>query len=71
MSGYCNRKITTDEAKKIDIRELQRRQSLYCGNTGELFWHNARAKEQVGLIRFEVLPSQKVLPTNITVTFDE
>ena len=56
MSGYCNRKITTDEAKKIDIRELQRRQSLYCGNTGELFWHNARAKEQVGLIRFEVKP---------------
>ena len=56
MSGYYNRKMTTDEAKKIDIRELQRRQSLYCGNTGELFWHNARAKEQVGLIRFEVKP---------------
>ena len=54
MSGYYNRKMTTDEAKKIGIRELQRRQSLYCGNTGELFWHNARAKEQVGLIRFEV-----------------
>ena len=56
MSGYYNRKMTTEEAKKIDIRELQRRQSLYSGNTGDLSWHNARAKEQVGLIRFEVKP---------------
>lgn len=54
MSGYYNRKMTTDEAKKIDIRELQRRQSLYCGNTGELFWHNAKTKESTGRIVFIV-----------------
>ena len=54
MSGYYNRKMTTDEAKKIDIRELQRRQSLYCGNTGELSWHNAKTKESTGRIGFIV-----------------
>jgi hypothetical protein len=56
MSGNYDRKMTTEEAKKIDIRELQRRQSLYCGNTSELSWYNARTKEQIGCIGFEVKP---------------
>ena len=55
MSGYYNRKMNTDESRKIDIRELQRKKQLYSGNTGELSWCNARTKESKGRIVFEVM----------------
>lgn len=54
MSGYYDRKMTTEEAKRIDIRALQRTQSLYCGNTGDLSWCNSKTKEITGSISFEV-----------------
>ncbi|MCB1656769.1 MAG: hypothetical protein KDI39_00905, partial [Pseudomonadales bacterium] len=54
MSGYYDRKMTTEEAKRIDIRALQRQQSLYCGNTGDLSWHNSKTKELTGSISYQV-----------------
>ena len=54
MSGYYNRKMTTEEAKRIDIREWQRNNDLQNGNSGELSWRNSRTKEITGSISFEV-----------------
>ncbi len=54
MSGNYDRKMTTEEAKRIDIREWQRNNDLQNGNSGELSWRNSRTKEITGSISFEV-----------------
>ena len=54
MGYYWDKKANTDQYKKIDVRYMQRENSLNVGNKNNLVWSNKQTGEVTSRIDYEV-----------------